>query len=143
MNSLESELEELRNALAADLSGTKELRKRLIPLVKAVCIHVSTIEDEFESVWKKMAKEIFTPLFRLHYPKNDRTRSSRQSEFCKKVFLLVKYCRRQGVDAAQLHPDDIDDILIAENFDNECLKWQNQDGEGKYFPRALCSFLSW
>ena len=113
MDSLESVLLELRNALAADLSGTKELRKRLIPLVKAVCIHVSTREDEFESVWKKMAKEIFTPLFRLHYPKNDRTRSSRHSEVCKKVFLLLKYCCRQEVDAAKLHPDDIDDILIV------------------------------
>lgn len=114
---MNTSFEELaRLAIEDSINCKKSFHQCLIPLGKAIMKHITVSEIENDSAWKNLVKKTFTPLFKAKYSGNDRTRSSRQSEFAAKVLTLLNYCQVENIDMELLRSDDVKKILDDEKY---------------------------
>lgn len=110
-----------------DVPTTKRLNskeffyKTLKPLVSAISTRLAGTVS-LDKAYKSLASEVYTPVFKKIY-KNDHTRRTRQWEFSRKVYMLFSYCEREHAPVAELSMDEIDHILIAENY-----SWESDEG---------------
>ena len=122
-----------------DVPTTKRLNskeffyKTLKPLVSAISTRLAGTVC-LDKAYKSLASEVYTPVFKKIY-KNDHTRRTRQWEFSRKVYMLFSYCEREHVPVAELNADEIDDILIAENF-----LWENDEGQSFFSTQYIVTF---
>ena len=115
------------------LASKEAFYETLIPLISAISKRLAGVVN-LEEAYKKLAKEVYTPIFKKKHD-NDRVRSTRQSEFSRKVFMLFSYCEREHVPVAELGTEQIDDILIAENF-----SWENDEGQSFFSTQYIVTF---